>query len=80
MMGDPSFIIEGKISVKKPPKQTLPLVVSSPHSGRNYPQKFVAASDLTSLRLRASEDSFVDEIFNSAPTLGAPFIKGAKSI
>lgn len=75
MTGDPSFIIEGKISVKKPPKQTLPLVVSSPHSGRNYPQKFVAASDLTSLRLRSSEDSFVDEIFNSAPTLGAPFIK-----
>ena len=75
MMGDPSFTIEGKISVKKPPKQTLPLVVSSPHSGRNYPQKFVAASDLTSLRLRSSEDSFVDEIFGSAPTLGAPFLK-----
>ena len=27
------------------------------------------------MRLRSSEDSFVDEIFNSAPTLGAPFIK-----
>ena len=75
MTGDPNFIINGKIDVKRPFKQALPLVVSSPHSGRNYPQKFVDASDLTPLRLRSSEDSFVDEIFDSAPTLGAPFLK-----
>ena len=75
MTGDPNFIINGKIDVKRPFKQALPLVVSSPHSGRNYPQKFVDASDLTPLRLRSSEDSFVDEIFDSAPTIGAPFIK-----
>ena len=75
MTGDPNYIIKGKIDVKRPFKQALPLVVSSPHSGRNYPQKFVDASDLTPLRLRSSEDSFVDEIFDSAPTLGAPFIK-----
>ncbi len=75
MTGDPNYIIKGKIDVKRPLKQALPLVVSSPHSGRNYPQKFVDASDLTPLRLRSSEDSFVDEIFDSAPTLGAPFIK-----
>ena len=75
MTGDQNFIINGKIDVKRPFKQALPLVVSSPHSGRNYPQKFVDASDLTPLRLRSSEDSFVDEIFDSAPTLGAPFIK-----
>ena len=75
MTSDPNFTIKGKIDIKRPPKQTLPLVVSSPHSGRNYPQKFVDASDLTPLRLRSSEDSFVDEIFDSAPTLGAPFIK-----
>ena len=75
MTGDPNFIINGKIDVKRPFKQALPLVVSSPHSGRNYPQKFVDASDLTPLRLRSSEDSFVDEIFDSAPKLGAPFLK-----
>ena len=75
MTDDPNFIINGKLDVKRPFKQALPLVVSSPHSGRNYPQKFVDASDLTPLRLRSSEDSFVDEIFDSAPTLGAPFIK-----
>ena len=75
MTSDPNFIIKGKIDVKRPFKQALPLVVSSPHSGRNYHQKFVDASDLTPLRLRSSEDSFVDEIFDSAPTLGAPFIK-----
>jgi N-formylglutamate amidohydrolase len=75
MTSDPNFIIKGKIDVKRPFKQALPLVVSSPHSGRNYPQKFVAASDLTPLRLRSSEDSFVDEIFDSAPKLGAPFLK-----
>jgi N-formylglutamate amidohydrolase len=75
MTSDTNFVIKGKISVKKPRKQTLPLVVSSPHSGRNYPSTFVATSNLTPLRLRSSEDSFVDEVFDFAPKLGASFIK-----
>ena len=58
-----------------PERQTLPLVFASPHSGTNYPPDFVATSRLDPLALRRSEDSFVDELFEAAPRLGAPLIR-----
>jgi N-formylglutamate amidohydrolase len=62
------------IAVRRPVAPLLPLVLASPHSGRDYPTAFVAASRLDPLTLRRSEDSFVDEIFGAAPELGAPLI------
>jgi N-formylglutamate amidohydrolase len=50
-------------------------VLSSPHSGENYPADFIAASRLDRMALRRSEDSFVDELFAAAPALGAPLIR-----
>ena len=70
-----NFDIKDKIIIRSPQKRVLPLVVSSPHSGRNYPPDFVAASALTPLRLRSSEDSFVEDIFGYAPELGATLIE-----
>jgi len=67
--------IERPHEVVAPACQTLPLVFASPHSGSRYPQAFVAASRLDRLTLRRSEDSFVDEIFQAAPGLGAPLIR-----
>jgi N-formylglutamate amidohydrolase len=67
--------IERPHEVVAPANQTLPLVFASPHSGCRYPQDFVAASRLDRLTLRRSEDSFVDEIFQAAPGLGAPLIR-----
>jgi N-formylglutamate amidohydrolase len=58
-----------------PPVQTLPLVLASPHSGTAYPPDFLASSRLDAFSLRKSEDSFVDEIFEAAPRLGAPLIR-----
>lgn len=58
-----------------PRKQTLPFVLNSPHSGRIYPKRFLASSDLDPLTLRRSEDSFVDEIFAGAVELGAPLLR-----
>lgn len=55
--------------------QTLPLVLASPHSGTNYPADFIAASRLDPVRLRRSEDAYVDELFGAAPVLGAPMVK-----
>jgi len=67
--------IEAPHEVLAPRTQTLPLVVASPHSGRNYPPAFVAASRLDRLSLRRSEDSFVDELFAFVPDLGAPLLR-----
>jgi N-formylglutamate amidohydrolase len=59
----------------RPERQTVPLVFTSPHSGRDYPPAFVAASVLDPVALRRSEDSYVDELFAAAPRLGAPLLK-----
>jgi N-formylglutamate amidohydrolase len=67
--------IEQPHEVVAPAHQTLPLVFASPHSGSRYPRDFLAASKLDRLALRRSEDSFVDEIFQAAPGLGAPLIR-----
>lgn len=62
-------------SVQAPSEQTLPLVFASPHSGRDYPHEFVAASRLDPLPLRRSEDAFIDQVFGSAPSHGAPLLR-----
>jgi N-formylglutamate amidohydrolase len=51
------------------------VVFSSPHSGADYPQEFVAQSRLGLPGLRRSEDCFVDELFAAAPRQGAPLIR-----
>ena len=66
---------EAAHQILAPERQTLPLVFASPHSGSHYPPDFLAASRLDPLALRRSEDSFVDEIFQAAPQLGAPLIR-----
>lgn len=61
--------------VLAPNRQTCPLVLASPHSGADYPANFQAQARLDPLTLRKSEDSFVDEIFASAPGLGVPLLR-----
>lgn len=58
----------------RPPLQSAPFVFSSPHSGRNYPPEFLAASQLDPQTLRKSEDCFVDDLFAGMPALGAPLL------
>ncbi len=57
-----------------PNQQTAPVVFASPHSGRDYPPEFIAASKLGVLKLRKSEDAFMDEVFAAAPDWGAPLL------
>jgi N-formylglutamate amidohydrolase len=58
-----------------PTEQRLPVVFNSPHSGRCYPASFLAASRLDENAIRRSEDSFVDELFLPAVSLGAPLLR-----
>src|ERR1700729_3520334 len=57
-----------------PAVQRVPFVFASPHSGRLYPESFVARSRLGPLSLRRSEDAFVDMLFAAALDCGAPLI------
>lgn len=63
------------VVIALPSDLRLPLVVASPHSGRDYPQAFLDAARLDPHTLRRSEDGFVDEIFGRAPDRGAPLLR-----
>lgn len=58
----------------RPAEQSLPFVLASPHSGRDYPEAFLRQTRLDGLGRARSEDSFVEEIFADAPALGAPLL------
>jgi N-formylglutamate amidohydrolase len=57
-----------------PAEQSIPIVFSSPHSGRDYSDDFLQSSRLDAIQLRRSEDAFVDELFACAPRHGAPLL------
>lgn len=61
-------------TVVRPAKLQLPFVFNSPHSGRVYPESFLASSKLDALTLRRSEDAYVDELFSFAASLGVPLL------
>jgi N-formylglutamate deformylase len=65
---------EPPLIVRRPVRQTVPIVYASPHSGAFYPPEFIAAARLDPITLRRSEDSFVDELFADAPAHGAPLL------
>ena len=62
------------VAIRRPVRQSLPVVVSSPHSGRDYADSFLAASRLDVQAIRRSEDAFVDELVARAPELGCPLV------
>lgn len=61
-------------SLLAPADQRVPFVFNSPHSGRFYPDRFLAMSRLDAHAVRRSEDCYVDELFGSAVSLGAPLL------
>ena len=52
----PAFVQRGDDSGR------VPLVLTSPHSGQDYPAAFLAATRLTRTQLRRAEDPFVDQL------------------
>ncbi|MDU8927583.1 N-formylglutamate amidohydrolase [Alisedimentitalea sp. MJ-SS2] len=58
-----------------PEKRTTSVVFASPHSGRDYPWSFLRRTQLDRQTIRSSEDAYVDQLFDSAPDHGAPFLR-----
>lgn len=69
-----SALVDNPFRIVRPPRQTAPLLISSPHSGRAYPPDFVAASRLDFHTLRRSEDCFVDDLLLGAVDHGIPLL------
>lgn len=74
MTAEPGDAEDLVLRLHAPPAQTVPLVFCSPHSGREYPDELLAATRLSPLALRKSEDCFVDELFMGVVKLGAPLL------
>ena len=60
--------------VVHPDRRTSCVVFASPHSGRDYPWTFLRKTVLDEMTIRSSEDAFVDQLFASAPQMGAPLL------
>ena len=58
----------------QPLSRTTSVVFASPHSGRDYPASFLRRSVLDAREIRSSEDAFVDQLFASVPSQGAPLL------
>jgi len=61
-------------SLYRPECQKLPILVSSPHSGRLYPSDFQKIVRISMDGLRLSEDRFVDLLVEDIPGLGVPVL------
>ncbi|MHA1546390.1 MAG: N-formylglutamate amidohydrolase, partial [Alphaproteobacteria bacterium] len=70
-----SGLFEPAFDLKAPEKVVAPMLFNSPHSGRNYPDKFLAASKLDPDTLRRSEDCYVEELFAGVVGLGLPLFQ-----
>ncbi|MBE1236397.1 N-formylglutamate amidohydrolase [Phaeovibrio sulfidiphilus] len=70
---------EAPFRLSEPDRQTLPVVVASPHSGTLFPGHFLEQTRLDAETLRRSEDSFVDDLFGDAPSVGVPLLSAVYS-
>lgn len=77
--GDPVLeaLTQAPFRLIRPAVARIPFVFASPHSGRAYPESFVAQSRLSFDALRRSEDAFVDALFAPVAALGAPLLAAA---
>ncbi len=57
-----------------PPELASCVVFASPHSGSDYPERFLRTTVLDQHEIRTSEDAFVDVLFDCAPQFGAPLL------
>lgn len=73
-MTEPQTVLrkEGVVERRDPPGDAAPVVLDSPHSGRDYPADFDAAAPFDALR--RIEDAYVDELFADAPAAGAALL------
>ena len=64
----PPFLLE------KSGKSPFPMLLTSPHSGTFYPERFFALTDLKLSDFQRYEDAAVDRLFSFAPAMGIPLL------
>ena len=64
-------------ALRLPKRQTLPVVVTSAHSGNRYPDAFLAAAAVDRTLLRRSEDWAMHRLAGPTPSFGAPLLSAS---
>src|SRR5438552_5538693 len=67
--------LDSPFEILEPAEWRGPIVFNSPHSGRVYPQAFLASARLDLATLRRSEDSFVDDLIVGVVGRGHPVMR-----
>ena len=62
------------LKVDYPRNTAIPVLVSSPHSGRYYPPDFLNSASLSLDDLQRIEDRFMDQLLEDAPDFGATLL------
>ena len=62
-----SYLVPDVLERFEPEGHIVPVVFDSPHSGSIYPRDFGHRIDR--IRLRQTEDAFIDELFGVGPAL-----------
>lgn len=65
---------DAPFTLYEPTELTSSVVFAAPHSGRSYTLDFLDESRLDAHAIRASEDAFVDQLFQSVTCFGAPLL------
>lgn len=65
---------EQTYTLTRPDRRDTAVVFASPHSGSEYFAPFLSQAVLNQDTIRSSEDAFVDRLFASAPSHGAPLL------
>ena len=68
------FSVVPPFEIRSGAEQRVPFLFNSPHSGRHYPERFLAMARLDRNAIRRSEDCYVEELFGGAVPLGAPLL------
>lgn len=71
---EPKLCLSKSFLLRDVSEPVAPIVLASPHSGREYPEAFLRLSRLDLLSLRRSEDAYVDQLFEAAPDSGLPLL------
>jgi N-formylglutamate deformylase len=74
-MGEAKDEFDLPFEILEPVETRGPLAFNSPHSGKLYPQAFLASTRLDMATLRRSEDSFVDELIAGVVGRGYPLMR-----
>lgn len=68
------FSVVPPFEIRSGVEQRVPFLFNSPHSGRYYPERFLAMARLDRNAIRRSEDCYVEELFGGAIARGAPML------